>query len=511
MNPLTHSKAAIRPFLLVSLLACAISLAQEVPRRPPGTTRPPGIPHELVPKKPTPTPTPGGILPGLELPGTGIATEPIVPSNLKDFDVWAPSSDRNGFPLNPKWGRQVVANSLPTPKDSCPVNEEPFYSDHWTSSPQWPNCTSYPVTFNGGDFSLTEIGAQCYHINFMPVTYEGHVAWNGKGPWPFDRDYTFNVFRDDKALFCITEGGEEPVHVEFDERETVDQWDNTDSWWKEFHYKGDDQKQSINGHPAIVIGLLNLDASHRGKPELHPVYVMFVLVDQNLRLRQTKWAFFVRNWGNEGSCGERQMYFPDREHRSIKVQIPGAATLTSPPEIWKGARKASDLSSMSWSAEPNERGMELRFVLLKPDKQSWFLGDLTFQGAIPATVTESEDKFTPRFEALPATVPEEDKLAPRLREQIDKLPESSRKELRAKLQSVVPVKQGVRVSGKINTEPAPAGEKLTFKSPTKVESKGDLVQLKKDSVGELTRRKQLEVLRKFFAERGVQVDLPPEK
>jgi hypothetical protein len=63
MNPLTHSKAAIRPFLLVSLLACAISLAQEVPRRPPGTTRPPGIPHELLPKKPTPTP--GGYYLGL--------------------------------------------------------------------------------------------------------------------------------------------------------------------------------------------------------------------------------------------------------------------------------------------------------------------------------------------------------------------------------------------------------------------------------------------------------------
>jgi hypothetical protein len=162
---------------------------------------------------------------------------------------------------------------------------------------------------------------------------------------------------------------------------------------------------------------------------------------------------------------------------------------------------------MSWSAEPNERGMELRFVLLKPDKQSWFLGDLTFQGAIPATVTESEDKFTPRFEALPATVPEEDKLAPRLREQIDKLPESSRKELGAKLQSVVPVKEGVRVSGKINTEPTQAGE-TNLKSPRKVESKGDLVRLEKDPVGELNRQKEFEVFRKFFTERGVQVDLP---
>jgi hypothetical protein len=494
MNRLIHSKAAIRPFLMVSLLACAISLAQEVPKRPPG------IPHELLPKKPTPTPTPGGIPRGILSTDVPIATEPLLPSNLKDFDVWSPSLDPNGFPLNPQWGKHARDRTLPTPTDSCPVDDADTLD--WTSSPQWPNCTSYPVTFNES-FSCKR------HVNFMPVTYEGVVSWVGTGEFgnwsPVgDSDYTFNVERDDQALYS-TQG---VVHIEFDSRETVDNWDNTDTWWKKFRHEGVDQGNDqagdmINGRSAIIIGLLGLDTytgpghSGHGTTELHPVYAMFVRTDQNWRLGQSSWAFFVRNWGNEGYCGGDDMPLGrfDEPATLIKVQFPRAVKVVS-RNAWRGARNADRAeveSTVNMSEQPKDRGTELRFTLLEPEKQSWIVGDITFQEPL---LHEIEPENTlPQFEAL--------------RAQINKLPKSSRKELLAQLKSVVFKKEGTRLPVKTIAEPAPVGE-THLKSPRKVEPKGGLVRgrPKKDSIGELNRRKELEVLRKFLAERGVQVDLP---
>jgi hypothetical protein len=345
----------------------------------------------------------------------------------------------------------------------------------------------------------------------MPVTYEGRVRWGGPTEanfWPAgDSDYTFNVERDDQALYS-TAGYH--VHIEFDSRETVDQWNNTDTWWKKFHQengidKADSERSGlIDGHYAVVIGMLGMDtytgpahaASSHGKTELHPVYAMFVRVDQNEILKQTSWAFFVRNWGNEGYCGPDDVKL---KRQVVKVQIPLAAKVVS-RNAWKGARNGDRTeveSLMNLTEQSNPAGMLLTFTLLRPEKQSWIVGDISFQEPQTVPVNEPKAKLPAQFEAV--------------RAQIDKLPENSRKELLAQRRSVVLRREGMRLSPKIIAEPAPVGEKLTFKSPTKVEPKGDLVQLEKDSVGELNRQKELEVLKKFLAERGVQVDLPPEK
>src|SRR5262249_25381480 len=268
---------------------------------------------------------------------------------------------------------------------------------------------------------------------------------------------------------------------------TDEQWDNTDTWWQKFHKGKDDNGDAWAGseiekteHFAIVIGLLNLDTEHRGKPELHPVYAMFLLLNRNWKLRQSTWAFFVRNWGNQGSCG---WHSPNLTQVLIKVQIPRAVGIVS-SNTWEGSRKTRDFSSMDFSAQPHDDGMELRFVLLKQESESWMMGDITFQDVRPGTLDDPDERTHAPFKALLA--------------QIYKLPESSRKELFAQLESVVLRNEGRRRSVRMIAQPTTLGAKR-LQSPLAVVPKTDLVRLETDSLGELNRRKQFEVLRKFFA------------
>jgi hypothetical protein len=285
----------------------------------------------------------------------------------------------------------------------------------------------------------------------------------------------------------------------------VDQWDNTDSWWKKFK-KGVDDGQAnpmtINGGFAIVIGLLGLDTytgpGHEGKhgtTELHPVYAMFVRTELNHRSRTHKWAFFVRNLGNEGYCGANDMKLPSpgdgRGHRVIKVQISDAARVSA-RNAWNGARgdaSTAELREMTMIEQPNDRGMELTFILLVPEKQSWIVGDITFEEPI---------HIEPQFEAV--------------RAQIEKLSEDSRKELREQQRSAVFRREETTPQLSVKTIAEPAAVGVTYlESPRKVKPKGDLVQPGEDSIGEMNRRKQLEVFRNYLAEKRLQVELPPEK
>ena len=193
--------------------------------------------------------------------------------------------------------------------------------------------------------------------------------WNGTGRtaldqpiWPLgDYDYTFNLSRDDHALYVR---GYDALHIEFDARETVNEWDrDRRTWWELFHHTGVDTgdyqaQRMIDGRFAIVIGLLGLDAPHEGKPELHPVYAMFARVNERWlpsekKVRETSWAFFVRNWGNEGYCGYDQMDLDSQVYKSPQIPPP---TATMEYSIRKGARNADDLSSMGVTAEPNDGG-----------------------------------------------------------------------------------------------------------------------------------------------------------
>ena len=492
MNPLIHSKLprGLKP--LIALVVVCLGLLMSEPLAQKDPKKDPKIPPDLLFKD-----------------------FDVVPSGL---DALASSLDANGFPLNPRWGKQISFNSLPSPAESCPIETR---DPNLFRSAQFPNCTSYPVKLNSSEWCGQ-------HINFMTVTYEGTIEWDGVGPGaPFDMDYTFDVSRDDQALYTARDN---QIHVEFDRRETVHQWDGTDTWWEKFHHdgvdKGDDHaRDMIDGHSVIVIGLLGLDTPHRGKPELHPAYAIFVLLDRNRVLRQTRWAFFVRNWGNEGICGSGRLSV----YKSpIKVQIRRAVQVVS-QNTWAGARNGSraDLNKMRMdpqlytSMDPtNFAGIELRFTLLPPDKESWIMGDVTFQEPIPGVTGDLKDKMWPPFDfvraesKMPKTSSrDEEKMSPQaeaIQAQINKLPEGSRKELLAQLEAIGPRVKGIRLpQAKVPPETIQLGG--TQLKPSGSASKTDWVRQERDPVGELSRRQMLEVTRKFFAQRGIKIELPREK
>jgi len=412
----------------------------------------------------------------------------------KAFDVAYSSMDRNGFPLNPRWGQQARDNTLPAPRASCPLDSEDPHL--WTSSPQFPDCTSLQVTFNNGFWCGR-------HVNFMPVTYEGRVTWNQVGePAPFgDQDYTLDVVRDDSALFSMAG---HHVHIEFDSRETVNLWDNTDTWWHKFHDAVDTGQAHamIDSRRVIVIGVLGMDTYQgpghgpegKGKTELHPVYAMLVLWDQKPWLNQETWAYFVRNWGNEGYCGEGQVNL--LPPNTIWVQIPDAVAILS-PYGWHGARNTNDLSPMSISVEPNPAGIQVGFNLLPAEKQSWFVGDLVVQKRARGPSTPPVLQRAPvSEESLPEFA--------ELRLQLDKLPESARRELLARQKSADVRMPGSRLPLRTFAESTEA-RVSHLKSPVSVERR---LSMQRDTVGEMNRRKELEVLRRFLSERGIHLEVP---
>ena len=417
-------------------------------------------------------------------------------SRFKDFDVASNNFDPNVFPLNPKWGKQVEQSATPDPHVSCPIYSDNEDAHEWTSSPQYPNCTSYVVTFNGA----VPCGA---HVNFMPVTYEGKVFFVEHRPPVLDDEYTFNVARDDQSLYDSVSSA---VHIEFDSDETVDNWDDTHTWWDNFHHNGVDvdkphAQAMIDGSFVKVIGLLGLDANHDGKAELHPVYAMFVRLQGN-DTRQSSWAFFVRNWGNEGFCGDNEQYLYTRQN-TVKVQIPNVVGITA-DNISDGAQNEDNLSPMSVSAQPDGDGIRLTFTLLAPEKQSWFVGDLTFTARPPTTTADGGGDVSRAAGAI-QNAPNDDDNDPTtaaLQKQIDKLSEDSKKELYAQMRDVVPRKKSFPIKPVILTEPVKAEE--ARHKYVRVAAESGLIQPKKDAAIKLNREKKIDLTKKYLHEKGVE-------
>jgi hypothetical protein len=424
----------------------------------------------------------------------------------KDFDIVTITSDANGLPRNPKWGQQAEHNTIPDPYKSCPIEDDSDNVDLWTKSPQYPHCTSFPITFNGGFWCGP-------HVNFEPITYEGTVFWDHHA---FDDDYDLNVRRDDQALYS-TVGGQ--AHIEFDSDETVDNWDGTGTWWEKFHHDGVDHYTQIapgqyvfdgdahaaamiNGSPVIVIGKLNLDTSHRGKTEIHPIYAMFVRLNSS-DFRQSSWTFFVRNWGDEGFCSDDDQPFETREHQ-IKVKIPNVAGLIS-NNVSQGAQNQDDLSAMQASMQPSGDGVLMTFTLLAPDKQSWFVGDLSFI-ARPPQVAGSPTPlaaFTTNQSSGQEEV-EEERYGPEVRQlqaKIAKLPGEMRRDLDLQLQRLTPRRKHAPTNLSVLFQPAkdePVRAVLASKTPSH-----DPSGRAKNALSARFQRK-VEFVKKYLSEKGIQ-------
>jgi hypothetical protein len=314
---------------------------------------------------------------------------------VSPVQIQGPQHDDNGFLRNPVWRvpKPEACNYCPCRNDANAAvwNETVVCTTQTLSQSSGPVCgvKDIDTIFDGGDSGIG------YHMNWFPVEYEGYLDWGGNSPWyKGDYDYTFGIVRDRGSVddHALETWGRSGVHIEFDSRETVNHWDGTHTWWDAFHHNFVDTNQTatqqlIKDKFAIVIGMLGLDIAHVDHhSELHPVYAMFIkLPFTPTNSTGEVWAFFVRNWGNEGMCGASDV---PMSATSISVRIPKHAastnfSLNTPNVSTYSDRDGSACSQNEWSFTPTADGALLRFDLSDPSKHCGFVGDLRIDWGVP--------------------------------------------------------------------------------------------------------------------------------
>jgi hypothetical protein len=299
----------------------------------------------------------------------------ISPPSLAPFDLVADTVDDNGLPLNPKWGGQLRAPGTPPDPEQCPQTFDPIFTHLRYRDPGRFPCTN--------QFTYKTYGPLCGpHINWFGATYEGSITWERHScPIRDDDDYTMNLTQSDEAGYASTRPN---IHVEFDSGETIDRFNLASPlWWSRFKRAVDDDgcdnpgpraTAMLTGKFAIVTALMGFDVEHGVHVELHPVWALAMKVEPSRD--EDLWAFFVRNWGNQGSCGLGQqfIYFPNNTY-TFRLQ-------------WKPGATSVDVISQTWhryhtqNPEPSVRrvpgqGVFVTFTLDPPrDQGSMWDGEL---------------------------------------------------------------------------------------------------------------------------------------
>jgi hypothetical protein len=268
----------------------------------------------------------------------------------KPLNLYATEADDNGLPKNPKFGWQLV-HDYGDPKGYYPKLGVPtvLYDPlnlvwSFTNPPDAlaPVTSIYSIIIKGiagvtRDYSKAtdQIGGSCTgwwncgpHENWFPVTYEGYLYWDkrsNKGDITQDDDYNFWLYTLDGGGVTIEGNKPGGITVEFSSSETIDQYRT--QWWNKFHddvdYHDDWAHGEVDGCFAIMTALFGMDNGHIDNgSELHPVYTLA------LRPRQPAsdtdlWAFFVRDWGDEGYCGTTTWYLT-----GLPQKRPGVHTYT---------------------------------------------------------------------------------------------------------------------------------------------------------------------------------------
>jgi hypothetical protein len=224
-----------------------------------------------------------------------------------------------------------------------------------------------------------------------PVTYTGWVWWDGHDYY-WDDDYTLNLASLDEtghvtgSLFL--EGQTNP-QTEFSSDETVDQITDI-PWWDALHRAVNTEDELLHtanavvsgakmpadmfpaDTRAIVIGQLGLDCAHSCNSELHPAWAVFV--HTKVDLHDDTWAFFVRNWGNEGFCstGDHKIQL-----QQITVRLPRpdalAVQLRLPETI---AGMTAPTTPFTVSMAPGGGGALATFSLPPADQHGMVFGEL---------------------------------------------------------------------------------------------------------------------------------------
>jgi hypothetical protein len=296
------------------------------------------------------------------------------------------ASDDNCLPLNPRWlwQRPNVANV-----------------------PAFGRNQATQIT--GTDNSATcaaKSGGRDGHVNWIDVTYTGKLQWEGHDRhYPFgDDDYNVLLLRPTIPGTIFMAGGTEanPVSIkgEFDSDETIDHFDRS-SWWRRFHAAvdldgfntsgiGTRAGGLIDGHDAVMTGLMSLDTFHSdNKSEIHPVHALAIRRTAVPNPADDEWAIFVRNFGNQGYCGNGQHYV---SRTSISIRIPRPpglpASALAIPDLRAGRffkHNAPNLGrQFDWQVRSIPEGdAVVTFFLNTPTQKSFMFGVLSLSWSEP--------------------------------------------------------------------------------------------------------------------------------
>lgn len=311
------------------------------------------------------------------------------------FNLCSNHLDINGLQLNPIWEWQIThQGQTPDFQATCGADPSTCTSQSVLFDVVGP--TTLPVPVPGAVFipdSATLCGGNPFsgHANWEIATFEGTVDWDSHESSTFgDDDYNMSLYRNDQAALTTLSSG---LGLEFNYGETVSGFSSP--WWTSFRSSvsrpgpgGHVPSQMINGHYAIVTGLIGIDGVHGGWTESHPVFSLAILTGQTNAGAATEqnWSLFVRNWGNEGFCSEEQHYW-DTTNGDYWVQLrwpKGATAVEVDQSKTKLFASQAGLAPPSILRDPNTEWLYVLFALPGPGQRAYVEGDLTLHYTFPA-------------------------------------------------------------------------------------------------------------------------------
>ena len=349
-------------------------------------------------------------------------------------------------------GKLIIIYKAPWTGNQCPLSDNPA---DWKSSR---TCTSQNLHFNNGQIGCTNVfNRHGGHMNWFPVTEVGIVNFNDHSS---DDDYNFYLQNPDSSLYS---GSDDPdpmnqnVALEFDSDEFPDPVDDDyNIWWNHFHDAVDldefiaAQNHTANTFPGskamvknkltIVTGMAGIDLGHdypnTWTTELHPVFGMFILTDEQTSINadgsvamNDTWSFFIRNKGDEGYCssdpefaGRKQLnvFIPEMPYYYAGAQSPYHADARDHVTIddgnvhitnWNGITDDNDPRRERWTKQIINGGVILNFNFDSDYSDGIFVGDIKMNWNIhisfngfgnlqKANKFMDESKFKDKFKSI---------------------------------------------------------------------------------------------------------------
>jgi hypothetical protein len=354
-------------------------------------------------------------------------------------------TDYNLFPLNPNWQYKLVNGKAPGTFAQCPLSDNP--SD-WKSSK---SCTSQSLHYNDGQIGCTDVfSGHGGHMNWFPVTEVGIVNFSDHSS---DDDYNFYLQSPDSSLYLWSDDPD-PMNqflaLEFDSDEFPDPVDDDyNIWWNRFHNavsppwfsnQTETPQEMVKNKLEIVTGMAGIDIGHdnanQATTELHPVFGMFILTDEQTSINpdgsvamNDTWSFFIRNMGNEGYCGpgleyagvkQLKVFIPEMPYYYAGTITPYNADTRDYVSIddgnvhitnWNGITDDNDPRRERWTRQIVNGGVILNFNFDSDYSDGIFVGDIKMNwnihisfngtGALQKAIQfVDESKFENKFKGL---------------------------------------------------------------------------------------------------------------